>query len=214
MNKQIALVTATLSCAVFLAGCSKSTSTATPAEPTTDMMADGSMSDKMKSWAEAVKGGAALKCTFTDAKNTQSTNYEVKGKKMHMVSVSTGEKKTSTEMVNDGEYMYTWEQGKDQGMKIKVPTEAELQEMKEKSGGALKNTPDFTKQEDIEKLQNDGSKIDCTPGVVSDSTFVPPTNVTFQDFSAVMDNALKKAQEGMTDEQKKAVEDAMKKYQK
>lgn len=202
MKKPILLAGLVLG-SLFIAGCNSKTPT--------DTTEGSSTSDKLKAWTDAVKIGGGVTCSTTNTKtNTQST-YVAKGKKLHMKGLAMGDQGTAEagEMISDGEFLYTWDTEKKEGIKMAIPSEEELS----KNPGAPK-APDFTSEDTIKNLEADGYKIDCNPGIISDAEFVPPTDVKFQDFSAMMDDVLKQTQEdkNLDEEQKKAIEDAMKQY--
>lgn len=198
---------------ILLAGCkAKAPTAATDTTSTATAENQGSMTDKMKAWAQAASVGGGLRCSFTSKTTTTPAEYVVKGKKLHMKGVTavqttptTGETYTG-EMIVDESFVYTWDTATKVGMKMAIPSEEELKKL-------APSTPDFTSEESFKKFEDDGYSIDCTPGIVSDAEFVPPTDVEFKDYSAMMQDTMKKVQEKMSDDQKKQIEDAMKKYQ-
>ncbi len=217
--KKYALITSVFVGSVVLAGCtSKSTTTTTT--PTQDQTpttaAQNSDTNKFKSWTDALKVGGGLKCTMTDTKTNTTSQYVAKGKKMHMSGIVTSndQKATTGEMIVDESFLYTWDSTKNEGFKMAIPSEEEQKKSADQAKDAIKNapqTPDFSSEEEIEKLENEGMKLDCNPTIVSDSEFVPPANVKFADFSVMMKNAAESAQEGMSAEEKQQFEEMMKK---
>lgn len=217
--KKLLFASSAIALSLFLAGCQKKTTEATntPSDDTTmTANSEAGMSDKMKQWADAVKLGGGLKCTLTDTATGKTANYSLKGKKFHAkgTALSTTEKMQNGEMVSDSEYMYIWDTDTKEGMKMKLPTEEELKAGETQAQEALKNmpqSPDFSDPEGIEKLEQDGTKLDCNPAVISDSEFNVPSDIKFQDFSEMMKKAMDSFKSGMTEEQQKQIEDAMKK---
>lgn len=170
-----------------------------------------------KQMMAAIESGQSLKCVMTSTKDGQTVEYFLKGKKMNVNSSALVEGKTQvSHMINDGEYFYTWTDEPAQGMKIKMPSEEEMKAQEEKYEEYLGDTPDFTDEEEIKEYEESGYTIDCDPISVPDSQFIPPTNIQFQDTSAMMEAATKIAPqdgaEGMTPEQKAAYEQMMKQY--
>lgn len=214
MKKQF-ILTGLVFGSLFLAGCkAKTPETSTPTTTQTATSEGGSLTDNMKSWADAVKIGGGLRCTFTNTKTNQTSNYVAKGKKMRMSGyvMSNDPSLPTGEMLSDANYMYIWDPVKKEGFKMALPSEEEIAAAADKANETVKDTPDFTSEDGIREMEEKGYTMDCSPGVISDSEFVPPTDVKFQDYSSLVQDAMKKAQEGMTDDEKKKVEEMMKQY--
>jgi hypothetical protein len=214
MNKKVLFTSTIIGSMLFFAGCKQATPAATDTPPaeTTAETSDASMTDKMKEWSDAIKLGGGLKCTFTDKTTGAVSNYSAKGNKFHMTGVENGENDSNSEIISDSEYMYTWDVKKKEGVKLKMPTEAELKEQAEKYKDMTQDLPDFTNPAEVKEMEEEGVTTNCSPSVISDAEFVPPKDVKFQDLNTMMNDAMIKAQEGMTDEQKKQMEDVLKQY--
>ncbi|MEO8582010.1 MAG: hypothetical protein ABI425_05570 [Patescibacteria group bacterium] len=213
--KKSTLLTGLVLGSIVLAGCKAQTPTTTDNTPT-DSTKGGSTTDKMKSWADAVKIGGGLKCTMTDNKTSKTVNYLAKGRKTHMSGqgLASSDAKSSSEIIMDGEFVYMWDTTKKEGVKMTMPTEEEIKAA-QNANNNLKDVPDtldFSNPDTMKKFEDENTNVDCSPAIISDAEFVPPTEVKFQDFSAMMKNSMQKVQEGMSDSQKKEVQDAMKQY--
>lgn len=132
-----------------------------------------------------LQSGQNVACTFSstaDDTSSSGTVY-VSGKNMRGDFQSTINSQTSnTHMIRDGEWMYTWTDGQTTGLKLKITEEDERQgkEMAEKMESDKKNQGfDISQQVDYS----------CKPWGVDQSKFTVPSNVTFTDLSAQMEDA-------------------------
>lgn len=141
-----------------------------------------------KQFADAINSGKPTTCTLT--KGTDVMEYQVKGKLMAAkITMSVEGKTTTSNMINDGSYLYMWADGQNQGTKTAIPTEEEAKAMAEKAKEYQQNTPaapKFEGEADYEAFKNQGYVINCKASSVSDSIFVPPSDVTFTDPAAMM----------------------------
>lgn len=209
------LVAGLLTCTLALAGCKSKTSETSSSAQTSPATQEKSKensatTNQMQSWIDAVKVGGGLSCKVTDTKNNTTTTYVAKGKKLHMIGINMGNDQaaTSGEMLSDGAFVYTWDTKTKEGFKMALPSEEEMKNTQEQSPAA--KAPDFSTEESIQKLEDSGVKLDCSPKTISDSEFTVPSDVKFQDFSTMMKNAAQSAQEGMSAEEKQQFEQMMK----
>lgn len=170
-----------LGSALILTGCSHQVKQTMPeTELTSDTM---TTSQEFSTVAAAIASGQGAECEMTSATEDSVLNYQIKGEKMRMMVTNTADITSSGMMISDGNYLYSWSDESKQGMKFTVPTEDELKNLTEQQGQTL---PDFSKPDTQEKYQDLGFTIRCTTKEVPDSVFIPPTDVTFTDASAMM----------------------------
>lgn len=183
--------------ALFLAGCNQqaATTSAPDASPqaTTAPVVDNSEGGQQL--MQAYQTGAPLNCVIANATDGSSIQYVTKNKKMRSTTALPHNPSLQSFMINDGAYIYMWTSDQKTGFKSKVPTEAEMQAAADKIGTMKDELPDFSQAKVQEEYQSKGYSINCTPGAIDDSQFVPPTTIQFQDMSAMM----QKAMEGMAE---------------
>lgn len=148
--------------------------------------------------ANAINNGESVVCTMTDTEGNVA-EYYVKGEKMKMMgqNISDGEK--SGHMINDGEWMYIWEEGKTEGVKNKIPSKEEMEKVQKDSEEYLKNIPDFSDDESVQEYEDKGYTVKCNTQDISDGEFVPPTDVNFVDLEAQMQEAFSGMEKDMGD---------------
>ncbi len=150
--------------------------------------------------------GGSARCTMTKTDGTgDQITYAIKGKKMRMEGAPGSSSKNDGTVINDGSYLYIWEKGKTEGIKSKIPTEQEMEKLKEKSESMMQNSPNLSDEAIRKEYEDQGYRIDCKASTIMDSEFVPPTTVKFTDTSALMENAAKMMEEAaneLTPEQK------------
>lgn len=173
------------SSALILGGCTKP---GTPQSQTPSQMVN-----EASEFAKAVESGKPTLCVMT--KDQDKMEYQIKGKKMHMVAttINTDEsgKATTTvgHMINDEKYIYTWDDKTKQGAKMAIPTEEEAKQIADKAKqyeSEMPDTPNLTSAEEYNAMKDDGYTISCQGSNVDDSTFTPPTDVKFIDPSELM----------------------------
>jgi|GEM_PF-1223379 len=149
--------------------------------------------------------GQAGTCTITNTADSAAGTSEVsvKGKKMLMKGSDFGdfdqtvqqgkpvpsEAKKVGYVLNDGEYMYIWQEAATTGIKMKIqPTPTP-----DKTAPAEKN--DLAEQDSqVPNAQNPADefeadpkyRIDCKLGNVTDEIFIPPAQVKFMDFGQAL----------------------------
>lgn len=122
---------------------------------------------------DALSKSLSLECSFTDAEGRQTKAYVKSGAVRSDFTGKTANESGSV-IVKDKK-MYFWNsQG---GFMMEIPEETPV------AGQKAPETPGSVGDVmgTLEKY-----KENCKPSVVSDSLFTPPTNITFQDFSKMM----------------------------
>jgi PBP1b-binding outer membrane lipoprotein LpoB len=189
MSKKTSLILVA-GAALFLSGCNALKSE-TPADTTAEVTpsaAPGNFDGQQL--MKAFEGGEALSCTMTNTAEGGQITFITKNKK-HRSSTNTPESPgTVSHMINDGEYMYLWNSDQTTGFKSRIPTEAELKASQAKLETVREQAPDFTDATVRQEYANQGYSMNCVPTEVADSEFVPPTNIQFQDMSALMQKTL------------------------
>ncbi|MCQ3944619.1 MAG: hypothetical protein DPW11_02485 [bacterium] len=163
-------------------------------------------------WAAAIASGRPTLCTMT--KGEEKMDYLIKGKKMKATMVTMVEsKKMTSYMLNDEKYLYMWEDGKDVGTKMTIPTEDETKKMTDSAkeySSNMPDTPTFDSESGFDNLKNEGYTIKCDGATASDSDFVPPQSVKFTDLSEMTKAIPSPNANGEYD--MKALEEMAKKY--
>lgn len=136
-------------------------------------------------WAAAIASGRPTLCTMT--KGEEKMDYLIKGKKMKATMITMVEsKKMTSYMLNDEKYLYMWEDGKDVGTKMTIPTEEETKKMTDSAkeySRNMPNTPTFDSESGFDNLKNEGYTIKCDGVTASDADFIPPQSIKFTDLS-------------------------------
>lgn len=129
--------------------------------------------------------GDTLKCTYTSTDEnatTEGITYTANGKVRSdstITPTNTGIAMSSYSII-DGEYMYSWGGEMPQGMKMKLDAMTEMENM------AKTKTETDTQIPKEATLYDEAYDYDCEPWRVDASLFVPPSNVTFTDYSEMM----------------------------
>ncbi len=126
---------------------------------------------------------ASLQCTYTDDTGRKTMSYIKAGAMRSDFTGKTAQENGSV-IIKDNK-MYSWN-GK-QGMMMTF-------DMSQMMGGMPKTSPNPTSSQKSPSGQNPGDVVGaldkfkqyCKPGVVDDKLFVPPTDVTFTDYSQMM----------------------------
>lgn len=166
--------------------------------PDTNTSVDQTNDTTFDTLGKAMMTGAPLRCQMANPETGETITYSTKDKKMHVTTASTDAENQTSYMINDTQFVYIWTEGETTGVKSPVPTEAEMKELAEDmpeydDQDVTPETPDFTQADIQQEYQDQGYTLDCTPTTIDDSEFIPPTTVTFQDMSAMMDGALEAA---------------------
>ena len=160
--------------------------------------------------AKSIAAGKAVRCKMTSTADGSVMNYAMKGEKVRITNLTSAEAGSPGEMILDGEYVYTWSNDKKEGTKYQVP---EVTEQTTPDGTTSESTTEF-KPEDIQDYEDMGYTVDCNDENVPDVEFVPPSDVTFTDLSAMM-NDLNNSRTNpeMSEEQKAEFNKLMEQYQ-
>ncbi|HLC85927.1 MAG TPA: hypothetical protein VJG30_01415 [Candidatus Nanoarchaeia archaeon] len=161
--KKIMLILFVLSI-LILAACSK---------PGTEGTSSESGDSFAGSLANALKLGKSMKCTATDQQGNKLEFY-VKGEKFRSEGTTQGTKAYT--VMDQSKCMWTWQEGNNQGIKLCVPEEKETQ-------------PTSSPQAAQGQVKTDVN-VDCKATSVSDSMFVPPSNVQFTDLQETLNQAM------------------------
>ena len=128
------------------------------------------------------------KCTFTNSStNNGGTVYVSSGKMrgdFQEKNNSTGASE-QTHMINDGTYVYIWTDGQNNGYKMSESfiKQEESQPTEAPANGSSANQP--SQAVDMHQQVNTS----CGAWTADASMFVPPTNITFTDYSSMMQGA-------------------------
>lgn len=140
--------------------------------------------------AQMLQSGQSGKCTLTNKQNPQEkVQYFVDGKKIKIITSSADETQSITSyMLMDEQYSYVWQSDSNQGMKYKVLSEAEQQQMMDKYTKIAQEYEDLVPDtnEDQDELQMEAEEdyvVKCDYQSISATEFVAPTNVEFIDMS-------------------------------
>lgn len=125
--------------------------------------------------------GKSMKCTYAAPGGAVTTIF-VKDKKVRIegAQFSTNQD-LGGGMINDGEWIYIWDNTKKEGMKYQVSALKTITESQESEEGfSLKDWANFGKwvADNEQKLA-----MKCSGAVLADSQFVPPADVKFQDLT-------------------------------
>lgn len=143
--------------------------------------ADGTFSGTLKG---LMGMGKAQKCTWSDGSGMSGVVY-ISGNKMHteMKGIAKNEMGMAGDMlmISDGEWVYTWDSTTKQGMKMKDEMKDEYEEVAE---DYMAEAPDDMVADMIDETYD----YKCENWKADNSKFVPPTDVTFQDMNAMLEN--------------------------
>jgi len=146
------------------------------------------------------------KCTFSDqTSNSSGTVYISSGKMRGDFQSADNGKTNSSHMINDGQYVYFWSDGQNNGYKMSLTTIK--QQESQVTTSPQSNSSEQTPSQGVNMKQQ--SNYSCGPWSEDASMFTVPTNVTFTDYSSMMQGAgtgaaaqSGAAPQGMTSQQK------------
>lgn len=167
---------------------------------TTDTQSESEVVAESQELAAAMEEGKPIHCTMTDTKGAV-VDYYNSGKKMKIVGTNVSEETETGTIINDGEYMYVWSEGETEGIKYPVSSIEEMQETAENADQMQYDTPDFQNEEEVVEYENRGYTIECDETDIDDSMFIPPSEVTFMDVAALMEQQFDQMKEQMGDVQ-------------
>ena len=166
----------------------------------------GQMTTQKKSLADFFSMTGSQKCTFTDKATGSSGNVYVSSGKMRGDFQSTNNgKTTASHMINDGKYVYYLSDGEKSGYKMSL--DYVKQQAAQISVAPKDNTTsdDQTPSQAVDMKQQ--SDYSCSAWSEDGSMFTVPTDITFTDYSTMMQGAMHggvtpPAGGGMTSQQK------------
>lgn len=183
---------------------SKSHKTAQSEETANSQNQASQMSTQKKSLFDFFSMTGSLKCTFVNQTDKSSgTVYVAVGKtRGDLQSVDNGTT-NSSHMINDDNYVYIWTDGQKTGYKMSLAS------IKNEMGQAMSNATNSSGNNnssqggvDMKKQSN----YSCGPWAADNSLFSVPTDITFTDYTSMMQGAMKNVtpppQQGMTSQQK------------
>ena len=167
-------------------------------KPETGPQTTSDVQNEAQKVATAIQAGKPVKCTITKLEGADGEamqmEYYIKGEKIKMTGVEIeGNEQEQGAMISDGEFIYVWDDQTKEGFKFPAVDPDENQEIADQTAQNQPDLPDFSKEDVQQQYQDQGYRLDCDQTNVADSEFVPPTDVTFQDFSAMMKNVMEEA---------------------
>ena len=201
---KLSILAGTATGALFLAGC---TIPGQQLQNREQEQTQEQVQNEMKEMAQIMEKGGSAYCELID-KEGNKLEYWLKDKKMKAKGQGFSQAQMQAEeqeqnqnqvgmMINDGSWLYTWSEGQTQGFKMKMPTEAELKEMEQEAKEMADKLPDFTDETTVQEYEDQGYRVNCQKRNVADSEFTPPSNIQFQDYSALMQDAQKMGQNAL-----------------
>lgn len=136
----------------------------------------------MGTFRDLMKKGEAVKCDYkvtTEGFEQKNTLY-ISGEKMRMDGTTNipGQKQITNHMINAEGYSYFWnEDGSGKGTKMKIEESIANEE-------DFENVQDQSMQMDLDTMID----MDCDKWKEDKNIFVPPSNISFDDFSEMMKN--------------------------
>jgi len=133
----------------------------------------------MKSLKDLLSLGVTQKCTFSQtggSGTSEGTTYVSGGKVRGDFTTTSSGKTMITHMISDGKTSYIWTEGEKTGFKM---TAIEASPSTVQTGSA--DTP-VNSQADLDQKAD----YKCSGWTTDGSLFTPPTNVTFTDFSQML----------------------------
>jgi hypothetical protein len=176
---------------VFLAGCQSRTgleNTATTS-PSPSTMTETTGSLEGESLMAAYQAGTPVNCTMTGP-DGQTVTYMSKNKKAKSTTTLPEKPGVMSYMINDSQYMYVWTSDTKTGFKSQMPSEEDIKNTQAQVQAMQDQLPDFSDATVQEEYTDKGYSLKCDPGTISDAEFIPPTDIQFQDMSAMMQKAM------------------------
>ncbi len=178
MFKQIVLISAA---SLALTAClpNKSTTSEGSDAPTD--------TDQYQAMAQALQTGGSAHCTITKEDGTGTIEYYAKGEKVRVSGITdetSGDNQYSS-MLSDGDYVYTWNETKKEGVKFPQPDPDAVAQAQDQAP----NIPNFSDETARDEYVQDGYDVDCQVTGVDDGLFTPPADVAFTDMTKMMEGA-------------------------
>lgn len=141
--------------------------------------------------ADAIRNGTSATCQIKETQEDSPMTAWIEGNKMRLDGVETDKGKTNGTVLNDGTYVYLWENDKTTGMKSELPRPEEMAWVLDQVRKNGMNVPDATTPERVHILAREGYNFNCQKvEVIDNQLFTPPQEITFNDMSAVMNSAV------------------------
>lgn len=138
---------------------------------------------KLASMLESGKPGV---CSINSKTGEAQIKYYISGDKFKIEAINTEDEKTVTSyIISDGEYQYLWTDLSNQGTKMKLPSQEDLEEMEQEAEELANQYEDEWSFSDIQDdLENDEEQyeVNCKYQNVSANTFDIPTDIEFVEF--------------------------------
>ena len=130
---------------------------------------------------DALSKSLSLECTYKDAKGTETKTYIKSGAVRVDAKVTTAGSEANSQTILKEKKMYAGDPATKKGVVFEIPEES------------LKTTPSAEQPSGENKGEDFLAEIEkykdaCKTSAVSDSLFVPPSDVEFQDFSKMFQN--------------------------
>lgn len=160
-----------------------------PSQTTPIGKGEGQEGNIFTSIKDALSKSLSLECSYKDEKGAETKTY-IKGGAVRVDAnlTSAGPEAYSQSIFKD-QKMYSWNPETKKGVVFEIPETAMEEAEKLKVTAAAQKPQGDGKGEkflsEIEKYKNS-----CKSAAVSDSLFVPPTDVTFQDLSKMMEDVI------------------------
>lgn len=117
-------------------------------------------------------------CTYNDGSGNSGTTYISNGKMRGDFEAKNQDMIITSHMISDGKDAYVWSDGEPKGFKMSL---ASVENVQANAQAQQQQTMDINKE----------FEYSCASWSVDTSVFTPPSNVEFQDMSAMMENANK-----------------------
>ncbi len=197
MKKYLLYATFAIAGIVVISGCGKqATSISDNVQQDMRAVVEKKVSDTKGVFRGSIAGllamGKAQKCEWND--DGGSGTFYTDGKRIRSDAVSNYDgERFEVSMINDGEWMYTWNSMQNKGQKFKLSDMEKMQEQFE-NAGMMADEEDGNQKVDNNLVDMDKEfSLSCEKWHVDTKKFEPPANVVFEDMSA----ALKQMQEAM-----------------
>lgn len=125
--------------------------------------------EQTTSIGQFMSAGENKECTYTDAES-KGTMYFANGERLRMDYQGTGTDASSGSMIVTNSKQYVWSNGQKQGITFAFNKDQTAQNQSDTNSIDTKKEYTFT----------------CKNWTVDESKFTPPNDVTFQDFSSLM----------------------------
>lgn len=159
----------------------------TPESAMTEKKEDGNVFTSIQ---DALSRSLSLECSYTDPEGTTAKTY-IKAGAVRSEVTATGTDGATTYMIMKDRKLYSWDPETKKGTLMTIPDPATITPPAVPTG-AMEDSSDATAGEEESFLTEiEKYKDACKPATVADSLFVPPTDVTFQDLSSLMEDVIK-----------------------